>query len=98
VTNAGKARVDVVFSSGQRGDVILSQGGLTKYAWSDGKSFTEALETVTLEPGKSLSIVLNDVLSVPPGDYDVTARVTAMVGPAGSEALLPDMTTTLTVH
>lgn len=98
VTNAGKAPVNVRFSNSQRGDVILSQGDSTKYAWSDGKTFTEAVETVTLEPGKSLSIVLSDPLSLPPGEYDVSARVTAMVGPAGSEAPLPDVSTTLTVH
>jgi hypothetical protein len=98
VTNTGTAPVDVKFSSGQKGDLILSQGDVTKYQWSDGKTFTQAEETVTLQPGKSLSIVLNDLLNVPAGQYDVFARVTGMVGPAGAEAPLPDIATTLTVH
>ncbi len=87
-----------MFSDGQRADVILSQGDVDAYTWSAGKGFTQAVETVTLEPGKSLSVVLNDTLNVPAGDYDVTARVTAKVGPSGSEAPLPDITSTLTVH
>lgn len=98
VTNTGTAPADVKFSSGQRGDVILSQGGATTYQWSDGKTFTQAEETVTLQAGKSLSIVLNDLLNVPAGEYDVVARVTAMVGQPGAEAPLPDIATTLTVH
>jgi hypothetical protein len=98
VGNTGTAPVDVRFSSGQRGDVVLSQGDVAKYEWSDGKTFTQAAETVTLQPGKSLSIVLNDLLSVPAGQYDVLARVTATVGTAGAESPLPGLATTLTVH
>ncbi len=98
VTNTGQAPVELVFSDGQRADVILSQGDVDAYTWSTGKSFTQAVETVKLEPGESLSIVLNDTLDVPAGDYDVTARVTATVSPSGSEAPLPDITSTLTVH
>ncbi len=98
VTNTGTTSVDVKFSSGQRGDVILRQGDVTAYEWSEGKTFTQAEETVTLQPGKSLSIVLNDLLNVPAGEYDVFARVTAMVGQPGAEAPLPDIATTLTVR
>lgn len=98
VTNTGQAPVQLVFSDGQRGDLILSQGDVDAYTWSVGKSFTQGVETVTLEQGKSLSVVLNDTLDVPAGDYDVSARVTAMVGLSGSEAPLPDITSTLTVH
>jgi hypothetical protein len=98
VTNAGTTPINVVFSSGQRGDVVLSQGDVAKYAWSDGKTFTQAVETVTLQPGKSLPVVLSDPLTLPPGQYDVAAQVTALAGPAGSEAPLPDIVTTLTIH
>ncbi len=98
VTNTGQAPVRLVFSDGQRGDLILSQGDVDAYTWSAGKSFTQGVEIVTLEQGKSLSVVLHDTLDVPAGDYAVTARVTAMVGPSGSEAPLPEITSTLTVH
>jgi len=98
VTNTAQAPVQLVFSDGQRGDVTLIQGDVGKYAWSDGKSFTQGVETVTLEQGKSLSVVLNDTLNVLAGDYVVTAWVTAMVGPSGSEVPLPGITSTLTVY
>ena len=98
VTNAGETPVDLTFSSGQRGDVTLSQGEVEKYRWSDGKAFTEAIETVTLQPGMSVPVVLNDVLAVPPGDYDVTAMVTASVGESGAATALPGIQTTLTIH
>jgi hypothetical protein len=97
LTNTGQTPIQLVFSDGQQGDVILSQGDTDKYTWSEGKAFTQIVQTVTLEPGKSFPIVLSDTLKVPAGTYDVTARVTAMVGPAGSEAPLPDITSTLTV-
>ncbi len=98
VTNAGKTPVDLTFSSGQRGDVTLSQGEVEKYRWSDGKAFTEAIETVTIQPGMSMPVVLNDVLALPPGDYDVTAVVTASVGESGAATALPEIQTTLTIH
>jgi len=98
VTNAGKTPVGLTFSSGQRGDVTLSQGEVAKYRWSDGKAFTEAIETVTIQPGMSMPVVLNDVLALPPGDYDVTAVVTASVGESGAATALPEIQTTLTIH
>ena len=98
VTNTGPAPLDLVFPNGQRGDVILTQGDVDKYAWSDGKAFTQVVETVTLAPGKSLSIVLNDTLAVPPGSYDLAARVTAVIGPSDSGVPPPDILATLTVH
>jgi hypothetical protein len=98
VTNTGQAPIRLVFPDGQKGEVILSQGDVDKYTWSEGKAFTQQVETITLEPGKSYSVVLNDTLAVPAGVYDLTARVTAMVGPAGTEAPLPDIISTLTVH
>jgi hypothetical protein len=98
VANTGQAPIQLVFSDGQKGDVILSQGGVEKYTWSEGKAFTQQVETVILDPGKSYSVVLNDTLDVPAGDYDLTARVTALVGSGGSGQPLPDLMSTLTVH
>jgi hypothetical protein len=43
-------------------------------------------------------VVLNDTLTVPAGTYDVTAWVTAMVGPEDTAAALPTITTTLVIH
>jgi hypothetical protein len=98
VINTGKTPVDLTFSSGQRGDVALIQDDVEKYRWSDGKAFTEAIEMVTLQPGKYLPVVLNDTLALVPGDYDVVAVVTASVGGPGEATALPEILTTLTVH
>jgi Intracellular proteinase inhibitor len=98
VTNTGQAPVRLLFPDGQRGDVTLLQGDVSVYAWSDGKSFAQVVETMILEQGESLPIVLNDTLDVASGDYSVWARVTAMVGPSGSEVPLPGIASMLTVH
>jgi hypothetical protein len=98
VTNLSERPLSLTFSSGQRGEVALSQDGVEKYRWSEGKAFTEAIETVTLQPGKGLSVVLNDALQVEPGDYELTATVTAAVGAESATTALPTLTTTLRVH
>lgn len=77
VTNLTSSPVDVVFASGQRGDVVLRAGEQETYRWSKGKFFTEAVEVVSLNPGGALPIVLNDILAVGPGDYDLEAEITA---------------------
>lgn len=98
VTNSGSRPVVLTFSNGQRGDVILTQGGVEMYRWSSGKAFTEAIETVTIQPGRSLSVVLNDTITAEPGHYDLTAVVTASAGGGGQVARLPALETTLTVY
>lgn len=98
VTNNGQSEVELTFSDGQRGDVSLVQGETEVYAWSAGKSFTQAIETIRLEPGKTLSVVLTDTLTAPPGTYDVTALVTALAGPEDTAAPLPAITSTLVVR
>ncbi|MFH1834145.1 MAG: BsuPI-related putative proteinase inhibitor [bacterium] len=104
VKNIDVVPLELVFTSGQRGDVILTQSGVEKYRWSADKFFTEAIETVGLEPGQVVSVVLRDVLMVAPGDYELTARITASVGPAGGgwDAApgppLPEVRTTITVR
>jgi Intracellular proteinase inhibitor len=98
VTNTGQVPIQLTFSDGQKGDVILSQDGVDKYTWSEGKAFTQQVETIILDPGRSYSVVLNDTLDALAGDYDLTARVTALVGSGGSEQPLPDLISTLSVH
>lgn len=106
VTNTGAQALELVFSSGQRGEVVVSQGGAEKYRWSAGKAFTEAIESVRLEPGRAWGVVLNDVLPLESGEYEIAARVTASVGPAGDTnqpgqqapgAALPELKTSLRV-
>ena len=98
VVNTGQAPVDLTFSDSQRGDIILDQGDADLYTWSASKGFTQEVLTVTLQPGKSFPVVLNDTQSVPPGTYNLTARIMGMVGPADTAAPLPEIVTTLVVH
>jgi hypothetical protein len=103
IKNAGATPLDLIFISGQRGEVILAQSGVEKYRWSDDKAFTEAIETVVMEPEKVYSFVLNDTARVAPGEYELTATVTASVesaggpGSPGSGIPLPEIKTTVTV-
>lgn len=98
VTNLTEAPLDLTFGSGQRGEVILSSGGVERYRWSDEKVFTQAVEVQTAEPGASVPVVLNDSVQLPPGEYEVSATVTASLGPEGAPAPLPEIKTTLTVR
>lgn len=78
VHNDSNDFVDVAMSSGLRADVTLVElagdQGRNAYQWSDGKVFTQALETVTLPPGARFGIVLSDVLGVDPGEYEALGR------------------------
>ncbi len=91
VKNGGSAPFSLTFSSGQRADVVLSQNGVEKYRWSDGKSFTQAIETVMIKPGDTLPVVLNDTLQVAPGEYDFVATVTGAAGSQTGGAPLPEI-------
>jgi hypothetical protein len=98
VASTGDRPVVLTFSSGQRGEVVLSRAGAEEYRWSSGKAFTEAIETVTVEPGETFAVVLNDTMTAGPGDYELTAKVTASAGAGGQVAPLPSLTMTLTVR
>jgi hypothetical protein len=98
VTNLTGAPLDLTFPSGQMGEIVFSRDGVEQYRWSTGKQFLQAVTVDTLQPGKSRAIVMNDTLSLAPGTYDVTATVTASIGPEGSSTPLPDVTTTVTVR
>ncbi len=95
--NTGMEPLDLSFSSGQRADVVLSRGGVEEYRWSADKAFTEAIETVTIAPGEALPIAMNDVLGAAPGEYDLVASVTGMLGGEGTGQPLPALTTVVTV-
>jgi hypothetical protein len=98
VSNTEAKAVVLTFSSGQRADVTLARLGTQVYRWSSGRAFTEAIETVTLEPGGSLPVVLDDTLAVEPGEYDLRAWVTASVPSAGGAVSLPQLSATVTVY
>lgn len=54
--------------------------------------------TDTIEPSGTIPYVFNDIVELPPGDYDLTASVTASVGNADGGTALPELVTTVTVR
>ena len=98
VSNLTTSALDVTFASGQMCEVVLSQGGVEKYRWSKDKAFAQVVMTDTIEPNATTPYVFNDIVEVPPGEYDLTASVTASVGTAGGGTALPELMTTVTVR
>jgi hypothetical protein len=96
VTDSSGGSVDLTFSNGQMGEVVLSQDGVEKYRWSDGKLFTEAIRIDTIEPGDTVAYIFNDILQVAPGQYDLTAGIVASAGDDGTR--LPELTIKVTVR
>jgi hypothetical protein len=89
VRNKTEESLDLTFSSGQEVEVVLSQGGVEKYRWSEGVLFTEAIETVTLGPGEVYPVNIYDTFDVPAGRYDLTATIMATATANGEEVQLP---------
>ncbi len=82
VRNAGQEPVTLAFASGQRGDVVLSQGSTERYRWSNGKAFTQAFAEMSIAPGQAESFELkDDVLDVEPGQYDLVASLRSQPSP-----------------
>lgn len=55
VTNSGADPVDLEFRSGLQADFAVLDDGAEIWRWSEGKAFTQMLETKTLAPGESVS-------------------------------------------
>lgn len=82
VRNAGPEHVSLTFSSGQRGDVVLLQGGAERYRWGMGKAFTQAFAEMSLAPGQGESFELkDDTLGVEPGQYEMVASLKSQPSP-----------------
>jgi|GEM_PF-910925 len=77
VTNTTNEQIALLFSDGQRMEVVLNKNGEEVYRWSSGKAFTQAIEQVNLAPGESWEYSANDELEVDPGRYDFEAWITA---------------------
>jgi len=98
LTNTGLAPLQVTFSSGQRVEVVLSRNGVEQYRWSAGKAFDLAIQTVTLQPGDILPVVVNDILPVEPGEYELQATMTGTLDAGGASQPLPALSGTITVY
>ncbi|MCU1486209.1 MAG: hypothetical protein JWN67_2955 [Actinomycetia bacterium] len=78
VTNDTSDDLKLTFGTGQRADVTLSRGGQAAYQWSRGMLFTQMVEDVTVPAGGNKAFTLDEPgLDVDPGEYTLTARVTA---------------------
>ena len=97
VTNLTDEPLDLTFPSGQRAEVVLLSEGSEQYRWSEGKVFTQAVTVETLQPGATMSVVLNDTPQLAPGEYEVTATIKASAGPEGSAVPLPEVKTSVEV-
>ena len=92
ITNVTEGPVPLVFASSQQADVLLSQGDKQVYDWQASRAFSQVLRCQTLNAGEAFTIQLAETnpLTVPPGDYTLTARTVTAPYP-------PDFTTQVTV-
>jgi hypothetical protein len=76
VRNGEPAPVDLEFRSGKRADLVVYDDGAETWRWSDGRMFTQAVETETVAPDQLL--VHESVwLDPPPGRYVAEASLAA---------------------
>jgi hypothetical protein len=76
VENDASAPADLQFRSGKLADVAVFDDGDEIWRWSDGRVFTQALRTETLDPGESL--VHEMTWGDPPaGEYTAEATLEA---------------------
>lgn len=84
VENLGARPHELTFNSGQRFDIRVEDvSGNKVWQWSDDRMFIQLVETIAVEPGKSLSfdaewpLVNSAGGPVGPGEYNVFGRITA---------------------
>ncbi len=84
VENMGSEPRKLTFTSAQKFDIRITEAsGQKVWQWSDGKMFAQSIETITVEPGKSISYdaewPLKDSTgkTVAPGDYNVFGKIVA---------------------
>lgn len=91
LTNGGDSDVELVFGTGQDGDVALSDGETEVYRWSDEMAFTQAVRCQVIPAGATATYELRQpVLDVEPGQYQLRASLAATPKP-------PDVATQVTV-
>lgn len=83
VENLGTQPHELTFNSGQRFDIrVEDMSGSKVWQWSDGRMFIQLIETVVIEPGKSISFDAEWPLEnsagnpVNPGEYNIFGRIT----------------------
>lgn len=82
IVNTGNSAVIYNFSSGQMYDFIITHSGREVWRWSNGKAFTQAFASLTLQPGESKRFQEtwkqsgNQGTQLPAGEYSVSAVIT----------------------
>jgi hypothetical protein len=76
VANAGAAAVDLTFGSGQRFDIVVSDGaGSEVWRWSEDRMFTQAVSEERVEAGSALEYEARWDPSGREGVYRAVARL-----------------------
>lgn len=92
VTNQSGHPVKLDFRSGQTYDLVISREGEEVWRWSYDRFFTQALRSITMEPGESMSFQEtwegrdNAGNTVPPGEYE-TVGILATIPERRAEPL-----------
>lgn len=74
--NEGLSPLELVFTSAQRYDFIISKGEKEIWRWSNGKMFAMALEQLILQPSETLTYTEKwKPIDATPGEYKVTGVI-----------------------
>lgn len=76
VANADTEPVEVTYRSGLHADVAVLEGEREVWRWSDGRMFTQAIETETLAPDESVQYTARWE-DPSPGEYAAVASLEA---------------------
>lgn len=76
VTNGAAAPEELSFRSGHTADFAVFDGEDERWRWSEGRMFTQALQSATLEPGESVTYA-GTWDDPSPGDYTAVATLAA---------------------
>lgn len=89
VTNTTDQPITLQFSSGQRYDFTIKDAeGKVAWRWSEGRAFTMALGTETLDPGQSLRYEERFTGHLDPAAYRVTGTLTVTGDPISASAMI----------
>jgi hypothetical protein len=83
VENTGEQPLTITIPSGQEFDLVIrNEAGEEVFRWSDGKFFTQALQTIPFSPGErvyTVDVPLSDgAQPLPPGRYTVEAWISTV--------------------
>ncbi|MCL5877897.1 MAG: BsuPI-related putative proteinase inhibitor [Candidatus Bathyarchaeota archaeon] len=76
ITNGGRSPVELIFTSAQRYDFIISKGEKEIWRWSNGKMFAMTIEQLILQPNETLTYTEKwKPTDATPGEYKATGVI-----------------------